>query len=94
MANPQPPNMPAFMLPNMGVAMVYFNGFNIGLTNSEISAFLLHDGQPAVKAVMPLSTAKSLMNALSELIEKYETATSTKVFSNDELIALISEQSK
>ena len=87
---PQP--MPQMQFVN--IPLVYFNSFNVGLTNSEISAIFLHDGQPAIKAVMPLSTAKSLVTALQTLIERYENATKTKVFSNDELVELLSAADK
>lgn len=92
MANPPQPNMPSILLQGPAIPMVYFNGFNAGLTNSEIHAFLLHNSQPAVKIVMPLSTAKSLTEALTRLIERFETATRTKVLSNDELLKLLSEE--
>ena len=89
---PQP--MPQMFPQLLSIPMVYFNGFNIALTNSEISTLLLHDGQPAIKTAMPLSTAKSLMIALQTLIEKYESATKTKVLSNDELVELLSAMEK
>jgi hypothetical protein len=81
---------PPFQI-GLSVPLIYFNGFNAVLTNSEISAFLLHDNQPSIKVAMPLHVAKTLALVLNDLIGKYEQATSTKVPTIEELGQLLSK---
>ena len=88
--SPQPAVGP-FVIPNFNVPLVYINGFNAGLSNSEISAILMHDNIPAIKLVMPLPVAKTLAGALTELVGKYEEATGTAVPTVEELAQLLSK---
>lgn len=88
--SPQPAGG-SLVIPTFNAPMVYANGFNAWLSNSEIAAFLMYDNQPVIKLVMPLPVAKTLAVAITELIGKYEAATGTTVLTMEELGKLLSK---
>ncbi|MDX8356812.1 hypothetical protein [Sphingopyxis terrae] len=57
------------------VSGVYFNGFQIALTNADISGVLLLNGQPQVILNMSFTTAKSLSQALAHVVSELEQVT-------------------
>lgn len=54
---------------------VYFNGFQLGLSNSDINALLLRDGKPLAHLKMSFTTAKTLLVHLTNLMGKLEQVT-------------------
>jgi hypothetical protein len=58
---------------------IYFNGFSLQLSNSDVSAVLIEDGRPLAKLNLSFTTAKTLLSSLGELIEKLETVTNHNV---------------
>ena len=66
---------------------IYFNGFQLGLTNSDIHALLLRDGQPVVDLNMSFTTAKTLQVLLSETMKKLETVTNRDIMTTREVEA-------
>lgn len=73
------------------IPMIYFNGFSITLSGSEISVFVVHDNQAAAKLVMPLPVAKSLIAQLGAALNQYEAATETKIPTVEELTAMLAK---
>jgi len=61
------------------VSGVYFNGFQIALTNADISGVLLLNGQPQVILNMSYTTAKSLAQALEHLVSELEQVTARPI---------------
>src|SRR4051812_25428175 len=60
---------------------IYFNGFSLQLSNSDVSAVLIDDGRPLAKLNMSFTTAKTLYENLGELMGKLETVTDHKIMS-------------
>lgn len=54
---------------------MYFNGFQIALTNADISGVLMLNGQPQMVLNMSFTTAKSLHKALEQVIGELEQVT-------------------
>jgi hypothetical protein len=91
---PTPPvSATANPLMNFSVPLFYFNGFQIGLSGTEISANLIQDNVPAARMIMPLPVAKSFAKALDQAVSQYESVTSTKVPTMEELIELFVKKS-
>jgi hypothetical protein len=87
---PTPPaSATANSLINVSIPLFYFNGFQIGLSATEISASLIQDNLPAARIVMPFPVARSFAKALGDAVSQYETATSTKVPHVEELLELL-----
>jgi len=57
------------------VPTIYFNGFSLQLSNSDISVMLIADGRPVCKLNMSFTTAKTLNENLSSLIQNLEKVT-------------------
>jgi hypothetical protein len=76
------PNMQTATIPN-----VYFNGFNLALTNSDSNLVLLLDGQPQVKLSMSFTTAKTLTAYLNDMMQKLESVTNHNIMKADEVEA-------
>jgi len=66
---------------------VYFNGFNLNLTNADSNLVLLLDGQPQIKLSMSFTTAKTLTAFMTEMIQKLEAATGRNIMKVDEVDA-------
>jgi hypothetical protein len=61
----------------------YFNGFQIGLSNSDISMLLLNSGKPIAQLHMSYTTAKSLSVMLTDVITKLEEATNHELMTTE-----------
>jgi len=61
----------------------YFNGFQLGLTNSDISLLIMNNGGPQAHLNMSYTTAKSLMVMLTDSIERLEKATDHKLMTTE-----------
>lgn len=66
---------------------LYFNGFELGYSFSDISMILMIEGQPQLKLSMSFTTAKTLQKHLTMVIENFEKATDHKVMTMDEVQA-------
>ena len=67
------------------VGNLYFNGFQLGLSNADVSTLLLLDGQPRLTLNMSYTTAKTLHTALSEMISTLEKVTDRKIMTISEV---------
>ena len=67
--------------------VMYFNGFQIGMTNSDVSGILLLNGQPQTIANFSYTTAKTLHEALGKVISGLESATDQKIMTTREIEA-------
>ena len=79
---------------NVQIPLFYFNGFQIGLSGTEISATVVQDNVPTARIVMPLPVARSLAKALDQLVGQYESVTSTKVPTIEDLQALFASKNE
>lgn len=83
--NEQPVELPA----------VYFNGFQLGLSNADVNGILLLNNQPSLSISMSYTTAKTLAKALTEMVATLETVTKREIMTTQEvasgLEALVSQ---
>lgn len=63
----------------------YFNGFQLGLSNADINGLLLLNNQPHMAISMSYTTAKTLSAALNQMVEALESATGTRIMTNQEV---------
>jgi hypothetical protein len=63
----------------------YFNGFAIALSNSDVSATLMLNGQPLTSMSMSFTTAKTLATMLTQQIEALESATGRSIMTTHEV---------
>lgn len=63
----------------MEIENIYFNGFGLGLANSDINAILLQDGRPILRLNMSYTTAKTLLVHLQDIMGKLEEVTDHKI---------------
>src|SRR5580692_3758264 len=76
-----PPVTPPQILPQQlfafpqAIQNLYFNGFSLQLSNSDVSALLLVDGRPVARLNMSFTTTKTLNKQLTELIGNLEKVT-------------------
>ncbi len=61
------------------VQVVYTNGINLSLSQSDVQLTLNVNGRPSIAIAMGLSTAKSLVNGLTQALNNYEPKTGTSV---------------
>lgn len=67
------------------VQNIYFNGFQLGLSNADMNALLVLDGQPILRLNMSYTTAKTLSDRLLELVNTLQRATEHNVMTTDEV---------
>lgn len=67
--------------------VIYFNGFQIGVTNSDLSGILLLNGHPTMAVSMSYTTAKTLQAALAEVMEGLEASTGQRIMTTKEIEA-------
>lgn len=78
----------------VAIQNIYFNGFVLGLSNSDVNALLLLDGQPTGRLSMSFTTAKTLVKLLDELVSKLESVTNHTIMTHDEVAAGLQKLSK
>jgi hypothetical protein len=71
----------------VAVRTLYFNGFDVGATLSDVGLLTLLNGQPQVRLSMSFTTAKTLCAELSALISEFESATSHSIMTMSEVRA-------
>lgn len=67
------------------IPQTYFNGVQIGLTNSDVSLIMMCNGQPKMVANISFTTAKTLHNVLSQMIGALEGATGREIMTMDDI---------
>lgn len=73
------------IVPPLNVPTTYFNGFQIGLTNADVSMLMLLNGQPKMLANISFTAAKTLHMGLGEMIKALEDATTNPIMPMDEV---------
>lgn len=66
---------------------LYFNGFELTSTLSDMGCLLMVDGQPTAKIAMSFTTAKTLFKALESAMDVLERATGKQMLTIDEVSA-------
>ena len=64
---------------------VYFNGFQLGLSNADVNGILLLNNQPALGISMSYTTAKTLAKALNEMVETLEKVTKREIMTTQQV---------
>ena len=59
----------------VNVPHFYFNGFQLSLGSSDVTCILMINNEPSVSMSMSYTTAKSLQESLSQLVETLESVT-------------------
>ena len=89
------PLRPTFMSSGpfaIGVPQLFFNGFMMGHSATEINCILMSNNQqPVTSLVMTPEVAKSYGNALLDIVRRYEKATKRKIHTLEELTKRVSE---
>lgn len=67
------------------VQNVYFNGFQLGLSNADISGMLLLNNVPTMSVSMSYTTAKTLSAALVEMIGALEKVTGREIMTTQQV---------
>lgn len=65
----------------------YFNGFQLGLSNADISGVLMLNNVPAVGVNMSYTTAKTLYSALEDMIHTLEKVTQREIMTTRQVAA-------
>ena len=69
------------------VPAIYFNGFELALSNSDVVATLSLSNGPAANVYMSYTTAKSLAEALTGLVSQLERVTDRSIMTSNEVAA-------
>lgn len=66
------------------VPAIYFNGFQIGLSNADASLIGLLDNQPVIKLNMSYTIAKTLVVKLGHMMETFEKSVGREIMTTDD----------
>lgn len=69
----------------MRVRNIYFNGFQIGASFSDMNVMILIDGQIQARLNMSFTTAKTLASELTKAVGSFEKATDHNVMTMEEV---------
>jgi hypothetical protein len=69
------------------IPSVYFNGFQLGLSNADVACMLMQNGLPVVSLNMSYTTAKTLSVALNDMVQTLEKVTKRKIMTVAEVSA-------
>lgn len=64
---------------------IYFNGFQMSLSNADVNTVLLLNNQPQIGLNMSYTTAKTLAQALSEIVGALEKVTQRDIMTIKEV---------
>lgn len=67
------------------VPSVYLNGFELGLSNADVSLNVLLAGSPSMSLYMSYTTAKTLSEALAQAVATLERVTERKIMTTQEV---------
>jgi hypothetical protein len=70
---------------NPAIAKLYFNGFTLGITNSDVILLTKQNNNPTVVFNISLTTAKTLAKKLSELVINFETNAELEIMTTDNI---------
>lgn len=73
---------------------MYFNGFQIGLSNSDISLLIMCNGTPQANLNMSYTTAKSLKEFLQDTLKHLEAATEHELMTTEYIEVKLREHRK
>ncbi len=69
----------------IAIQNLYFNGFELQSSLSDVGAFLFLDGRPVVRLSMSFTTAKTLAENLGRAIKVFEDATSHTIMTVEDV---------
>ncbi len=72
------------LAPDLSIQSVYFNGFQIGLSNADAWLMFMLDNQPFLKANMSYTVAKTLLAKLQTMIDTLEKSTGREIMTTDD----------
>lgn len=67
------------------IQQIYFNGFQIGISNADVGILGLLDNQPIVKLNVSYTVAKTLVVKLGQLVTQLEKATGREIMTTDDV---------
>ena len=76
------PNVPVSL--NQAIPAMYFNGFQLGLSNADVSLLAMLDNQPVIKLNISYTVAKTLMVKLQEVMGQLESSTGREIMTTDD----------
>jgi hypothetical protein len=71
--------------PAVRVPSIYFNGFQLGLSNADITLLALLDNEPTLKINLSFTVAKSLLDKLQTLMSVLEENTGREIMTTDDV---------
>lgn len=80
---PTPPTRRISLNEVIQIQSIYFNAFELGLTNADVSTMLFLNGQPVGQLQMSFTTAKTLQKMLGEIIAHLEKATGKTIMTTE-----------
>lgn len=69
----------------IAIPSFYFNGFQMNLSNADVGAVLLLNNQPQLSLNMSYTTAKTLAEALQEIVGALEKVTKQAIMTTKEV---------
>ncbi|MBL8646449.1 MAG: hypothetical protein JNL46_04290, partial [Sphingosinicella sp.] len=69
----------------MELPNVYFNGFQLGLSNADVNGVLMLNNQPSIAISMSYTTAKTLAVALNDMVETLEKVTRREIMTTQQV---------
>lgn len=76
------------------VAFLYFNGFDLSTSLSDMGLMLMVDGRPQVRLAMSFTTAKTLAQNLMEAVQAFERLTEHELMNMDDVRNAFDKHSK
>ena len=67
------------------IDFLYFNGFDLSTSLSDMGILLMVDGQPQIRLAMSFTTAKTLAENLTEAVSRFEKIANHAVMNMDEV---------
>jgi len=67
------------------VPTIYGNGFVLALSNADVGLVVTLDNLPQMKFAMSFTTAKSLLQKLSDMMDNLERVTNHTIMTSDEV---------
>ncbi|WP_141521473.1 hypothetical protein [Novosphingobium sp. PC22D] len=65
--------------------VMYFNGFQLGLSNADVNGILLLNNQPSAAISMSYTTAKTLAEALNQMVDTLEKVTGREIMTTKQV---------
>jgi hypothetical protein len=75
------------------VPSVYFNGFEVNYSLSDMSMLLVLDGTPVVRLNLSFTTAKTLSAYLNSTVSEFERRTQHNIMSMDDVSSKLEKSS-